>query len=161
MASSSKETTDAPSSKIDGLSMVLSKFKGGLESFQSLIQELNQAVEKEREQLKADRAMFSGRHNLRTDEAGCFFVDRDARHFHAILNYLRDGQLNYPSDGTDFKYLLELRAEAEYYGLTGLVALIDRYPYGLTRIQRAANLNTEDSWMYEDGQDEGYTVELA
>ncbi|GFH14196.1 POZ domain-containing protein, partial [Haematococcus lacustris] len=70
-------------------------------------------------------AMFSGRHNLRTDEAGCFFVDRDARHFHAILNYLRDGQLNYPSDGTDFKYLLELRAEAEYYGLTGLVALID------------------------------------
>ncbi|KAL6757301.1 BTB/POZ protein [Haematococcus lacustris] len=217
MASSSKETTDVPSSKIDGLSMVLSKFKGGLESFQSLIQELNQAVEKEREQLKADRekleaerrqfeeesqrvqqvlrdgeqvvlnvggskftttlttlrnapssspslftAMFSGRHNLRTDEAGCFFVDRDARHFHAILNYLRDGQLNYPSDGTDFKYLLELRAEAEYYGLTGLVALIDRYPYGLTRIQRAANLNTEDSWMYEDGQDEVvFTVDRA
>ena len=35
-------------------------------------------------------------------------------------------QLNYPPDGTDFQYLLELRAEAEYYGLSGLVALIDK-----------------------------------
>jgi hypothetical protein len=31
------------------------------------------------------------------------------------------------ADGTDFKYLLELRAEAEFYGLTGLVTLIDRW----------------------------------
>jgi hypothetical protein len=43
-----------------------------------------------------------------------------------VLNYLRTQQLAYPPDGTDYKYLLELRAEAEYYGLTGLVALIDR-----------------------------------
>ena len=35
-------------------------------------------------------------------------------------------QLNYPPDGTDFKYLLELRAEAEYYGLVGMVAQIDK-----------------------------------
>ena len=35
-------------------------------------------------------------------------------------------QLNYPPDGTDFKYLLELRAEAEFYGLVGLVTQIDR-----------------------------------
>ncbi len=48
------------------------------------------------------------------------------RHFAAVLNFLRDGQLNYPPDGTDFKYLLELRAEAEYYGLCGMVAQIDR-----------------------------------
>lgn len=38
--------------------------------------------------------------------------------------------LNYPPDGSDHKYLLELRAEAEYYGLTGLVEQIDRYPVG-------------------------------
>lgn len=36
-------------------------------------------------------------------------------------------QLSYPPDGTDFKYLLELRAEAEYYGLCGLVSQIDRW----------------------------------
>lgn len=29
-----------------------------------------------------------------------------------------------------------------------------RFPYGLVRVARAASLNTEDSWMYEDGQDE-------
>lgn len=29
-----------------------------------------------------------------------------------------------------------------------------RYPYSMTRVVRAAALNTDDSWMYEDGQDE-------
>ncbi|KAG2443512.1 hypothetical protein HXX76_001865 [Chlamydomonas incerta] len=166
-------------------------------------------------------AMFSGRHKLTKDEAGCYFIDRDGRHFHDILNYLRDGNFNFPGPslpdpahhhhhhlhaaaaaaagggvgpggygapgaagglgaagygggggggghvplsgfaghGTglgaaDVKYLLELRAEANYYGLTGLMAAIDRYPHGLTRVARAAALNVEDSWMYEDGQDE-------
>lgn len=99
-------------------------------------------------------AMFSGRHSLKKDKDGCCFIDRDGRHFHDILNYLRDGQLNYPLDGPDHKYLLELRAEAEYYGLCGLVSKIDRYPYCITKVQRAANLNIQDSWMYEDGRDE-------
>ena len=40
----------------------------------------------------------------------------------------QDGTLNYPPDGSDYKYLLELRAEAEYYGLTALLDQIDRYP---------------------------------
>ena len=90
-------------------------------------------------------------------QSGHYFIDRDGRHFHDILNYLRvstaacysnkcqqsprfiaaaaafsscaqDGSLNYPPDGADYKYLLELRAEAEYYGLTGLLEQIDRYP---------------------------------
>lgn len=99
-------------------------------------------------------AMFSGRHTLKKDDAGCFFIDRDGRYFHDILNFLRDGRFSYPPDGRDFKYLLELRSEAEFYGLTGLVTLIDRYPYNVTTVQRAATLNMEDSWMFEDGQDE-------
>jgi len=49
---------------------------------------------------------------------------------------------------------MELRAEAEYYGLTGLMEQIDRYPYSLTRVHRASTMNLQDSWMYEDGQDE-------
>ena len=36
-------------------------------------------------------AMFSGRHKLVKDQEGCYFIDRDGRHFHDILNYLRDG----------------------------------------------------------------------
>lgn len=31
-------------------------------------------------------AMFSGRHKLIKDEEGCYFIDRDGRHFHDILN---------------------------------------------------------------------------
>ncbi|KAK9818238.1 hypothetical protein WJX72_009240 [[Myrmecia] bisecta] len=99
-------------------------------------------------------AMFSGRHELRPDESGCYFFDRDGRHFHDILNYLRDGTFCYPSDGADYKYLLELRAEAEFYGLPGLAEAIDRYPYSLTKVQRASSLNVEETWMYEDGHDE-------
>lgn len=78
-------------------------------------------------------AMFSGRHELKPDE---------------------DGQFNYPVEGADFKYLIELRAEAEYYGLTGLLQQIDRFPYNMTRVHRASIMNLQDNWMYEDGQDE-------
>lgn len=99
-------------------------------------------------------AMFSGRHALRPDDSGCYFIDRDGRHFHDILNFLRDGQFSYPHDGTDFKYLLEVRAEAEFYGLEGLVQQIDRYPYSLIKVQRVSSYNMDDNWMYEDGQDE-------
>uniref|UniRef100_A0A061R7F2 K+ channel tetramerization subfamily protein n=1 Tax=Tetraselmis sp. GSL018 TaxID=582737 RepID=A0A061R7F2_9CHLO len=99
-------------------------------------------------------AMFSGRHVLKPDETGCYFIDRDGRHFHDILNFLRDGQFSYPVEGADYKYLMELRAEAEFYGLIGLVEQIDRYPYSLTRVHRASTMNLQDSWMYEDGQDE-------
>jgi hypothetical protein len=99
-------------------------------------------------------AMFSGRHKLKKDANGCFFIDRDGRHFHEILNFLRDGKLNYPADGTDFKYLLELRAEAEFYGLTGLVQQIDRYPFGIVTVKRVLAFNVDDTWVYDDGYDE-------
>ena len=34
-------------------------------------------------------AMFSGRHALTKNEAGAYFIDRDGRNFHCILNFLR------------------------------------------------------------------------
>ncbi|BDA46507.1 probable BTB/POZ domain-containing protein KCTD7 at N-terminal half [Coccomyxa sp. Obi] len=95
-------------------------------------------------------AMFSGRHVLSPDKNGCYFLDRDGRHFHDILNFLRDGAFTYPEDGADFKYLLELRAEAEYYCLASLVEQIDRFPYSLTRVQRAVALNSEEGWVYPE-----------
>lgn len=71
-------------------------------------------------------AMFSGRYDLVRGADGAVFIDRDGRHFADIINYLRTRQLAYPPDGTDYKYLLELRAEAEFYGLQGLVSIIDK-----------------------------------
>lgn len=46
----------------------------------------------------------------------------------------QDGSFSYPEDGADFKYLLELRSEAEYYCLTGLVEQIDRFPVRLVSL---------------------------
>lgn len=89
-------------------------------------------------------AMFSGRHNVVKDAEGCYFIDRDGRHFHDVLNFLRDGAFSCPSEATDFKYLLELRSEANYYGLTGLMQAIDRFPYGQIKVARTTALNMED-----------------
>ena len=50
---------------------------------------------------------------------------------------MQDGSFSYPPDGSDFKYLLELRAEAEYYGLTGLLENIDRYPVSSMHVTEA------------------------
>ena len=42
-------------------------------------------------------AVFSGRHALPTDDEGYFFIDRDGRHFHNILNFLRSPEQFKPS----------------------------------------------------------------
>lgn len=44
------------------------------------------------------------------------------------------------------RYLLELRAEAEFYGLSGLTAAIDRFPWSLTRAARAACVEEDAHW---------------
>ncbi|KAL4231669.1 hypothetical protein ACF0H5_009248 [Mactra antiquata] len=66
-------------------------------------------------------AMFSGRHRLRQENDGSYFIDRDGAHFRYILNYLRDGCIK---DGTmprNNTLWGELLNEAEYYQLSGLV----------------------------------------
>mmetsp|Transcript_5509 Transcript_5509/g.10353 ORF Transcript_5509/g.10353 Transcript_5509/m.10353 type:complete len:152 (-) Transcript_5509:56-511(-) len=72
-------------------------------------------------------AMFSGRHKLQQSKDGSFFLDRDGIPFRTILNYLRTGRAVLPAYETS---LLELREEAEYYGLQALVEIIrDRQAY--------------------------------
>ena len=41
---------------------------------------------------------------MRALQRGHYFIDRDSRHFHDILNFLRDGYLNYPADNSDFRW---------------------------------------------------------
>ena len=68
--------------------------------------------------------MFSGKHSVKKEEDGSYFIDRDGTHFRYILNYLRDGGFKeglLPGD-----ILMELQTEAEYYQLSGLVALLRR-----------------------------------
>lgn len=66
-------------------------------------------------------AMFSGRHQLKTESDGSHFIDRDGTHFRYILNYLRDGCLKEGTIPSNETVLRELLTEAEYYQISGLV----------------------------------------
>ena len=69
-------------------------------------------------------AMFSGRHALRQDDDGAYFIDRDGTHFRYVLNYLRDGGFRPGSLPADPCFLGELCTEAEYYQLAGLTRIV-------------------------------------
>lgn len=66
-------------------------------------------------------AMFSGRLPTRRDSEGRYFIDRDGRHFHHILNYLRDGK--FPA-ALPMSERLEVAREASFYGLEALAAYL-------------------------------------
>ncbi|CAL2033838.1 unnamed protein product [Caenorhabditis brenneri] len=54
------------------------------------------------------------------DESGAIFIDRSAKHFDMILNFMRDGHVELPETIREVK---ELCVEAEYYLLDGLVEM--------------------------------------
>jgi hypothetical protein len=61
-------------------------------------------------------AMFSGRHNLKKNDAGAYFIDRDGIHFRHILNFLRSPENHVLKMESNLKE--ELENEAEFYGLS-------------------------------------------
>ena len=65
-------------------------------------------------------AMFSGRHALKTESDGSYFIDRDGTHFRHVLNYLRDGCIKEGTLPGNETVLRELLTEAEYFQLSGL-----------------------------------------
>ncbi|XP_025095630.1 uncharacterized protein LOC112564776 isoform X2 [Pomacea canaliculata] len=69
-------------------------------------------------------AMFSGRHPLKTEADGSYFIDRDGTHFRYILNYLRDGCIKEGTLPSSDTVLRELLTEAEYYQLSGLADIL-------------------------------------
>lgn len=69
-------------------------------------------------------AMFSGRHALKTEADGSYFIDRDGTHFRHILNYLRDGCIKEGTLPCSDAVLRELLTEGEYYQLSGLVDIL-------------------------------------
>jgi hypothetical protein len=72
-------------------------------------------------------AMFSGRHDLKKNDAGAFFIDRDGLHFGHILNFLRS-----PEDyehSMDCNFEKELKKEANFYGLGDLMFPVPVAPF--------------------------------
>lgn len=65
--------------------------------------------------------MFSGEHPILRDDDGAFIIDRDGRHFHHILNYLRDGSVPL---GLSRVERIELLREVDFYNIKPLYSLI-------------------------------------
>ncbi|GAB1603056.1 uncharacterized protein LOC115215506 [Argonauta hians] len=71
-------------------------------------------------------AMFSGRHEIKQEADGSVFIDRDGTHFRYILNYLRDSDYSFEALPRNKQVLRELRSEAIFYQLPGLVQQIEK-----------------------------------
>lgn len=71
-------------------------------------------------------AMFSGRHEIKRELDGSVFIDRDGTHFRYILNYLRDSDCSFDALPRSKQILRELRNEAIFYQLPGLVQQIEK-----------------------------------
>ena len=70
--------------------------------------------------------MFSEKFNLKKEDDGSFFIDRDGTIFHHVLNYLRDGKI---LEDVIEDHEQQLQREAEFYGLSGLKELIHNYKH--------------------------------
>ena len=70
--------------------------------------------------------MFSGRHELRRESDGTYFIDRDGAHFRYVLSFLRDGSLDPQTLPTDRTSLRQIICEARYYQLDELVVHLEQ-----------------------------------
>jgi hypothetical protein len=87
--------------------------------------------------------MFSGNIGLTQDANGNYFIDRDGTHFRYILNYLRDGTLNYyPPEIRE-----ELLAEAKYYQIQSLIAHLENEPKRKSEAERLEKMAVD--WAKE------------
>merc|ERR1712183_1046163 len=89
-------------------------------------------------------AMFSGRFHLEADEAdGSFFIDRDGGLFKYVLNFLRD-PVNFdpPIDPESCRDLLK---EAKYFGLQGLIDLLEDTCYNFKKMSTMVRFTSTDS----------------
>lgn len=71
--------------------------------------------------------MFSEQFHTQPDEDGEYFIDRDAKHFPTILNYLRDPMIQKTFSFLDYneKELRELKNEVDYYQIRSLQRMIE------------------------------------
>ena len=70
--------------------------------------------------------MFSGRHELRPESDGTYFIDRDGAHFRYVLNFLRDGSLDPETLPNVRTSLRQIICEARYYQLDELVEHLEQ-----------------------------------
>jgi len=80
-------------------------------------------------------AMFGERHKINPafmNSDGTYFIDRDGTYFRYILNYLRDGEVDFPDDIHICKQILR---EAQYYSVQNLESLLEEFIMRKTNTQ--------------------------
>ena len=71
-------------------------------------------------------AMFSGIHELKQEQDGSYFIDRDGDLFRYILNFLRDGHVDVETLPRDRSAVKSLLREAKYFKVGKLVDQLQR-----------------------------------
>jgi hypothetical protein len=90
-------------------------------------------------------AMFSGRHALRQNVDGSYFIESDGTHFRYILNFFRDGCSFRPGTlPADRAFFNELLTEAEYYQVSSLVRLLNEHIKAMTTEDGTGNGDDDD-----------------
>ena len=77
-------------------------------------------------------AMFSGQYPIKKQSDGTVFIDRDGRHFHYILNYLRGSVTALEDLPLQEIVLKELIKEADFYQLLGMKSILS---FGIERAE--------------------------
>jgi hypothetical protein len=85
--------------------------------------------------------MFSGRHLVKPNDKGYYFIDRDGDIFKYIIKYLRDKKLNI--DKIDISIVENIKDEAEYFQIEGLIELCNKKISGL-------ELNPETKYIFDE-----------
>ncbi len=81
--------------------------------------------------------LFSGRYKLEKDAVGNYFIDRDGSLFRFVLDFLRDGEFERPTDAME---LALLKLEFEYY----------RLPFDSTKLEEERNKEEEEEKAEND-----------
>ncbi|CAP21548.2 Protein CBG00003 [Caenorhabditis briggsae] len=61
---------------------------------------------------------------VKINEIDTLFIDRSPKHFDLILNFMRDGDVEFPENSREIR---EIRREAQYYLLGGLVEACEQF----------------------------------
>ncbi|ULU02802.1 hypothetical protein L3Y34_002417 [Caenorhabditis briggsae] len=70
------------------------------------------------------KTMLDNGITVKINEIDTLFIDRSPKHFDLILNFMRDGDVEFPENSREIR---EIRREAQYYLLGGLVEACEQF----------------------------------
>ncbi|PIC39867.1 hypothetical protein B9Z55_011420 [Caenorhabditis nigoni] len=70
------------------------------------------------------KTMLDNGISVKINEIDTLFIDRSPKHFDLILNFMRDGDVEFPETSREIR---EIRREAQYYLLGGLVEACEQF----------------------------------